>query len=77
MNLYILQTCDGRCLSKDLDWTAEMTSDNLFKVEHQDVALNQLIELNAKDIDLRAKIVRCKFDPAGQLIEPDQCSAAA
>jgi len=77
MKNYILQTSDGRCLSKGLDWTTDIPSNDLFKAQHQDIAPNQLIELNAKDIDLRAKIVSCECDSAGQLIRPDQCSTAA
>ena len=75
MKTYILQTSDGLCLSRDLDWIADITGNNLFKAEHQDIALNQLIKLHAKDINPRATVVSCEFDSAGQLIKADQHSA--
>jgi len=57
MKNYILQTFDKRYLNKDLEWCAEIAPEQLFVAEHQDIALNQLIELNAKDIDLRATVI--------------------
>ena len=77
MMIYILQLLDGRRLSKDLDWISDLDHSDLYTAEHKDMALNKLVELNAKDIDLRATVVRCEIDAQGNLIEPDQSSAVA
>ena len=64
---YILQRSDGLYLGKDLDWTANYENTPLYHSEHQDIALNQLIELNAKDINLRAKVISCVISAKGKI----------
>jgi hypothetical protein len=59
---YILQRSDGLRLGKDSLWTAECTNNLLYQSEHQDIVLNKLIELNAKDINLRAKVTSIDLD---------------
>lgn len=53
-------------LDKHLQWTHDIESSPLFYTPHRDIALNQLIELNAKDISLRAEIVECAADSKGR-----------
>ncbi|MDG2019183.1 MAG: hypothetical protein P8J25_07040 [Porticoccaceae bacterium] len=74
---YILQLSDDRCLGKDLMWTSDIKNTPLFQSEHQDIALNKLIELNAKDISLRAKVTSCEIDSKGRVIVPESSSNAA
>jgi len=76
MTIYILQMSDGRFLNKGLDWTATNHHRDLFRSEHRDIALNKLIELNAKDIDLRAKVVSCELDAKGKPLLPNHQPAA-
>lgn len=66
MKIYILQTQDQRTLNKDLEWSSEADRNAVFHSKHRDIALNQLIELNAKDISLRATIVECEADAKGR-----------
>ena len=66
MKIFILQRHDRAVLSKDLDWTCDVTSNDIFYSPHQDVALNQLIELNAKQIDLRVNIIEYEADANGR-----------
>jgi hypothetical protein len=66
MKIYILQTQDQRTLNKDLEWSSEADRNCVFCTPYRDIALNQLIELNAKDIDLRASIVECEADANGR-----------
>ena len=74
---YILQMSDGRVLGKDLTWTSHAKNNPLFSTEHHDIALNKLIELNAKDIDLRAKVTACDVDDKGNIIISENSSSAA
>ena len=53
-------------LDKHFQWTHDIESSPLFYTPHRDIALNQLIELNAKDISLRAEIVECAADSKGR-----------
>ena len=66
MKIYILQTQDQRTLNRDLEWSSEADRTMVFCTPYRDIALNQLIELNAKDIDMRALIVECEADAKGR-----------
>jgi len=66
MKIYILQTQDQRTLNRDLEWSSEADRTMVFCTPYRDIALNQLIELNAKDIDMRASIVECEADAKGR-----------
>jgi len=77
MQNYILQNSDKYYLNKDLQWSSNILPDELFKTEHRDIALNQLVELNAKDINLRATIVSIDNEALKQLFTPQKNTAAA
>jgi len=68
MKIYIIKNHDESILGKDLEWLDGRDTNQIFKTEHRDIALNQLIELNAKDINLRAQIVECEADKKGRPI---------
>ena len=74
MTLYIIQSHSGEFLTRQLEWAADVRAGDLFQTPHRDVALNQLIELNARDINLRASVKTCDSDDRGQ---PDLTSLAA
>jgi len=66
MTLYIIENDRGERLDKQLNWVSAMETGNLFHSPHRDVALNQLIELNARDIHVRARVVACETDDRGR-----------
>ena len=66
MKIYIIKSHDGSILSKDLEWVDGADAKLLFNAPHRDIALNQLIQLNAKNIHLRAQIVECDADKKGR-----------
>ena len=66
MKIFILQTQDQRILNNDLEWRSEADRNAIFHTPHRDIAINQLIELNAKDITLRASVVECDADSRGR-----------
>ena len=74
MTVYIIQSEAGKFLDKDLAWVAAADANSLFRTPHKDVALNQLIEINTRDISLRARVVTCQTDDRGR---PDLTSIAA
>ena len=66
MKIFIIKSHDGSLLGKDLSWLDGGNANLLFSALHRDIALNQLIELNAKDINLRAQIIECDADKKGR-----------
>lgn len=60
--LFILRDAVGNLLTKDLSWASDCAVTELFRTPHKDVALNQLLEINAGDVELRAQIVACDAD---------------
>jgi hypothetical protein len=60
--LFILRDAVGNLLTKDLLWASDCAVTELFRTPHKDVALNQLLEINAGDVELRAQIVACEVD---------------
>ena len=62
MTLFIVKDAAGNLLTKELLWTRESTTAELFSTPHRDIALNQLLELNAGNITFRAEIVTCPAD---------------
>ena len=66
MKIFLIKSCDGSLLGKDLSWLDGSNVHLLFTAPHRDIALNQLIELNAKDINLRAQIIECDADKKGR-----------
>ncbi|MCT2529304.1 hypothetical protein N2382_00420 [SAR92 clade bacterium H921] len=68
MKVYILKTQDNMFLNKNFEWSLEPHRDSIFHSQHRDIALNQLIEINAKDISLRVSIVEYEADSKGRPI---------
>ena len=66
MKIFIIKSHDGSLLGKDLEWMDGANANLLFTAQHRDIALNQLIELNAKNIHLRAEIIECDADKKGR-----------
>ena len=76
MKIYVIKKHDESILGKDLEWLDGTDANLVFKTEHRDIALNQLIELNSKDINLRAQIVECEADKKGRPIMLLESAAA-
>lgn len=72
MTIFILQNQHQQYLEKSLEWNNEADPNQLFKTPHKDVALNQLMELNSKDILLRASVISCELSSAGNPVLPPQ-----
>ena len=70
MAIFILQNQHGQFLSKDNEWVSGSDANTLFRSPHHDVALNHLIEINAKDYSLRAAVVACELDGKGRPVFP-------
>jgi len=76
MTVFILQNQHQQYLEKSLEWDNGADANQLFKTPHKDVALNQLMELNSKDIELRATVISCELNSAGNPVLPTQSISA-
>jgi hypothetical protein len=72
MTLYIIQSASGNFLDKHLVWLEAPQVSQLFRTSHRDVALNQLIELNTKDVHLRAWVIACESNEHGDPVIDQQ-----
>lgn len=77
MTLYIIQAASGKFLDKHLVWLETPLASQFFRTPHRDVALNQLIELNAKDVHLRAWVIACESNERGDPVVDQQPLQAA
>ena len=76
MQLYIIRSQKGPYLSKQLEWLDHCPPAQLYATPHKDVALNQLIELNTRDVELRATVIACERDERGHP-RPEALTSAA
>ena len=77
MQLYIIQSQNGHVLDKHLNWVDSTEIAQLFSTAHKDIALNQLIEINARDIHLRARVVACDSNDKGNPVIESQPASSA
>ena len=54
---FVIRNQDGQYLTKKSEWVSGKEATGLYHQAHYDQALNQLIEVNAKDIYLRGIIL--------------------
>ena len=54
---FVIRNQDGQYLTKKGEWVSGKEATGLYHQAHSDQALNQLIEVNAKDIYLRGTIL--------------------
>ena len=71
MAVFILQNQYGQFLNKECEWVSGSDANALFRSPHHDVALNHLIEVNAKDYSLRAAVITCELDSKGRPVVTD------
>lgn len=77
MTLFILQSFDGLILDKELLWVRSPGVESVYATQYHDEAINQLIELNAADTALRAKVIKVSADSRGYPVIASTGSAAA
>ena len=63
--LYILQNHQGQFLGKHKDWLDGSDPAALFKTPHKDEAVNQMVEISAKDYQQRVSVLACATDARG------------
>ena len=59
---FVIRNQLGQYLTRKNEWVSGKDASILFNQPHYDQALNQLIEVNAKDIDLRGVVLELELD---------------
>lgn len=69
--VFVIRNQHGLYLTRQNEWVDGHDAAPLFKTPFRDVALNTLIELNARDIELRGVIMEAEVNDKGlPLVEP-------
>ncbi len=63
---YVIRNQQGQYLTRKNEWVSGRDTSILFHQPWYDQALNQLIEINAKDIELRGTVVELELDDKGR-----------
>ncbi|MEH6544137.1 MAG: hypothetical protein V7721_09360 [Porticoccaceae bacterium] len=66
MTVFVIQDTDGRYLNREAQWNDAESTVAVFYSPHKDIALNQLLEVNAHDVLLRAQLVACPSNAKGR-----------
>lgn len=74
-SVFVIRNHENRYLTKKHKWRNGSDNSLLFRSAERDVALNELIEVNAKDIMARLQLVLCELDdrdhPAVEVLAED------
>jgi hypothetical protein len=63
--VFVIQNQHGQFLSRQKEWLASTEISQLYKTPHRDLAINELVEITAKDTDARAKVVAAETSNKG------------
>lgn len=69
---YLLQNQDQLLLAKSRQWTDARDLRGLFQTPHKDEAINQKVEVNAKDYTQRIHLLEVELNDKGLPIIPDE-----
>ncbi len=58
-------------MAKDQQWVDGRDARLLYRTTYKDEALNQLFEVNSKDVNLRIKLVECELNEKGNPVIDD------
>lgn len=75
MFVYVITNHYQHYLGKQAQWLEAGDVAHCFRTPHYDVALNQLIEVNARDIEQRLTLLECPLDDKGQPVLADAMPA--
>ena len=63
--VYVIRNQLAQFWARSREWMDGREAQRLLKFRHRDEALNQLVELSARDIDLRGEVFACDLDERG------------
>jgi len=63
--IFVIRNQRNHYLGRHGEWLDGSHVPGLFRTEHRDVAVNELVEVNLRDFDLRGEIQACEADANG------------
>lgn len=63
--IYVIRNQLDHYLGRHGEWLDGSHVPALFRTEHRDVAVNELVEVNLRDFNLRGEIIACEADSGG------------
>jgi hypothetical protein len=63
--IYVIRNQNQHYLGRRGEWLDGSHVPGLFRTEHRDAAVNELVEVNMRDFDLRGEIIACEADDSG------------
>lgn len=63
--IYVIRNQHTQYLTRKKEWVDGREAQPLYKTPYHDVGLNELIEINAKDIQLRCELLTCETTEKG------------
>jgi hypothetical protein len=75
--VYVIRNQQGQYWSKGKEWVDGRDARQVARYRHHDEAVNTLVELSAKNVDLRGRIEAAALSERGEpTLEPAPASAA-
>ncbi|MEP5567822.1 MAG: hypothetical protein ABJN62_08315 [Halioglobus sp.] len=72
-DIFVIRNQHGHYWAKSKQWVSGDDPKVVLRAKHEDEAINTLVELSTKDIDLRGEAVATELDERGNpVIEPSQ-----
>mgnify|MGYP003342168659 CR=1 FL=1 len=72
--VFIIRNQVGHYLGRNGEWLDGSHVPGLFRTDHRDVAVNELVEVNLRDFDLRGEIIGCEAEdgeyPVVEVLNP-------
>lgn len=72
--IFVIRNQNGHYLGRNGEWLDGSHVPGLFRTEHRDVAMNELVEVNLRDFDLRGEIIGCEAEageyPVVEVLNP-------
>ena len=65
-NVYVIRNQHGHYWGKGDHWVDGHDARRVYRRSHYDEALNTLVELNSRDIELRGRVEACTTDRRGE-----------
>lgn len=64
--VFVIRNQQGHYWTRAEDWVDGREPQRVMKLKHRDEVVNQLVELSAKNIDLRGEILSCSLTDRGE-----------
>jgi hypothetical protein len=64
--VFVIRNQLGQYWTRSSEWVDGREPQRLLKLRHHDEAVNQLVELSSKDIDLRGEVLSCALNDRGE-----------